>query len=214
MSRRLQLSGLQLVDGIFTPPEVAHVGHAARPHHRRTSAAASKRGRFELRRRRRRGRPAAGRACPGRGHLRRHRPQLRAWTTTNCSNGQPGRRSMVAGRGHAGRPADPIRAAGRTARRPGPEHRRQAPVLLTCRRLRASRQSSRRIQSVSAARAGPRQPGRPRWCPRPATRSGLCPLRVRAEHAAAGDPLPAQVPPGPDNPLGNRRAWAWVFPVT
>jgi L,D-transpeptidase ErfK/SrfK len=30
------------------------------------------------------------------------------------------------------------------------------------------------------------------------------PASVRAEHAAEGDPLPAQVPPGPDNPLGNR----------
>ena len=28
------------------------------------------------------------------------------------------------------------------------------------------------------------------------------PESVRKEHAAAGDPLPAQVPPGPDNPLG------------
>lgn len=28
------------------------------------------------------------------------------------------------------------------------------------------------------------------------------PASVRAEHAAAGDPLPAAVPPGPDNPLG------------
>src|SRR5262245_55568400 len=28
------------------------------------------------------------------------------------------------------------------------------------------------------------------------------PESVRAEHAAAGDPLPAAVPPGPDNPLG------------
>ena len=28
------------------------------------------------------------------------------------------------------------------------------------------------------------------------------PESVRAEHAAAGDPLPAVVPPGPDNPLG------------
>jgi L,D-transpeptidase ErfK/SrfK len=27
---------------------------------------------------------------------------------------------------------------------------------------------------------------------------------VRAEHARDGDPLPARVPPGPDNPLGNR----------
>jgi len=27
---------------------------------------------------------------------------------------------------------------------------------------------------------------------------------VRKEHAAEGDPLPARVPPGPDNPLGNR----------
>ncbi len=30
------------------------------------------------------------------------------------------------------------------------------------------------------------------------------PASVRKEHAAAGDPLPAVVPPGPDNPLGNR----------
>jgi L,D-transpeptidase ErfK/SrfK len=29
------------------------------------------------------------------------------------------------------------------------------------------------------------------------------PESVRKEHAAAGDPLPATVPPGPDNPLGN-----------
>ena len=29
------------------------------------------------------------------------------------------------------------------------------------------------------------------------------PESVRKEHAAAGDPLPALVPPGPDNPLGN-----------
>jgi len=28
------------------------------------------------------------------------------------------------------------------------------------------------------------------------------PASVRREHAAAGDPLPARVPPGPDNPLG------------
>src|SRR5690606_4886128 len=28
------------------------------------------------------------------------------------------------------------------------------------------------------------------------------PASVRKEHAAAGDPLPAKVPPGPDNPLG------------
>ena len=28
------------------------------------------------------------------------------------------------------------------------------------------------------------------------------PASVRKEHAAAGDPLPARVPPGPDNPLG------------
>jgi L,D-transpeptidase ErfK/SrfK len=28
------------------------------------------------------------------------------------------------------------------------------------------------------------------------------PESVRKEHAAAGDPLPARVPPGPDNPLG------------
>src|SRR6202041_2862494 len=30
------------------------------------------------------------------------------------------------------------------------------------------------------------------------------PLSVRKEHAENGDPLPARVPPGPDNPLGNR----------
>ena len=30
------------------------------------------------------------------------------------------------------------------------------------------------------------------------------PASVRAEHAAMGDPLPAIVPPGPDNPLGTR----------
>ena len=30
------------------------------------------------------------------------------------------------------------------------------------------------------------------------------PLSVRQEHAALGDPLPAVVPPGPDNPLGHR----------
>jgi len=30
------------------------------------------------------------------------------------------------------------------------------------------------------------------------------PASVREEHAAMDDPLPAQVPPGPDNPLGNR----------
>lgn len=30
------------------------------------------------------------------------------------------------------------------------------------------------------------------------------PASVRQEHAAAGDPLPAVVPPGPDNPLGHR----------
>jgi L,D-transpeptidase ErfK/SrfK len=30
------------------------------------------------------------------------------------------------------------------------------------------------------------------------------PKSIRAEHAAAGSPLPAVVPPGPDNPLGNR----------
>ena len=29
------------------------------------------------------------------------------------------------------------------------------------------------------------------------------PESVRKEHAAAGDPLPTRVPPGPDNPLGN-----------
>jgi len=33
----------------------------------------------------------------------------------------------------------------------------------------------------------------PTWTP---------PASVRNEHAAAGDPLPARVPPGPDNPLG------------
>ncbi|CAN5209179.1 hypothetical protein BH24PSE2_BH24PSE2_02060 [soil metagenome] len=30
------------------------------------------------------------------------------------------------------------------------------------------------------------------------------PISVREEHAEMGDPLPAQVPPGPDNPLGHR----------
>jgi L,D-transpeptidase ErfK/SrfK len=30
------------------------------------------------------------------------------------------------------------------------------------------------------------------------------PASVRKEHAEEGDPLPARVPPGPDNPLGNR----------
>jgi L,D-transpeptidase ErfK/SrfK len=30
------------------------------------------------------------------------------------------------------------------------------------------------------------------------------PASVRREHAAEGDPLPARVPPGPDNPLGHR----------
>jgi L,D-transpeptidase ErfK/SrfK len=30
------------------------------------------------------------------------------------------------------------------------------------------------------------------------------PASVRREHAAEGDPLPARVPPGPDNPLGTR----------
>ncbi len=30
------------------------------------------------------------------------------------------------------------------------------------------------------------------------------PASIRKEHAEAGDPLPPQVPPGPDNPLGNR----------
>jgi len=30
------------------------------------------------------------------------------------------------------------------------------------------------------------------------------PASIRKEHAEAGDPLPAQVPPGPDNPLGKR----------
>lgn len=30
------------------------------------------------------------------------------------------------------------------------------------------------------------------------------PESIRAEHAAAGDPLPRVVPPGPDNPLGDR----------
>lgn len=36
----------------------------------------------------------------------------------------------------------------------------------------------------------------PTWIP---------PLSVRREHAKAGDPLPARVPPGPDNPLGTRK---------
>jgi L,D-transpeptidase ErfK/SrfK len=36
----------------------------------------------------------------------------------------------------------------------------------------------------------------PTWVPPPS---------IRAEHAAAGDPLPSVVPPGPDNPLGG---WA------
>lgn len=36
----------------------------------------------------------------------------------------------------------------------------------------------------------------PTWVP---------PASIRAEHAAAGDPLPSVVPPGPDNPLGG---WA------
>jgi len=31
------------------------------------------------------------------------------------------------------------------------------------------------------------------------------PASVRKEHAAAGDPLPRRVPPGPDNPLGTRK---------
>jgi len=35
----------------------------------------------------------------------------------------------------------------------------------------------------------------PYWTPPPS---------VRKEHAEEGDPLPARVPPGPDNPLGNR----------
>ncbi|OGI44884.1 MAG: hypothetical protein A2150_03195 [Candidatus Muproteobacteria bacterium RBG_16_64_11] len=35
---------------------------------------------------------------------------------------------------------------------------------------------------------------RPTWYP---------PKSIRAEHAADGDPLPAAVPPGPDNPLGD-----------
>jgi L,D-transpeptidase ErfK/SrfK len=35
----------------------------------------------------------------------------------------------------------------------------------------------------------------PYWIPPPS---------VRKEHAEEGDPLPARVPPGPDNPLGNR----------
>jgi L,D-transpeptidase ErfK/SrfK len=35
---------------------------------------------------------------------------------------------------------------------------------------------------------------KPTWYP---------PASVRAEHAARGEPLPAAVPPGPDNPLGN-----------
>jgi len=30
------------------------------------------------------------------------------------------------------------------------------------------------------------------------------PASIRREHAAAGDPLPPRVPPGPDNPLGHR----------
>ncbi len=30
------------------------------------------------------------------------------------------------------------------------------------------------------------------------------PASIRKEHAEAGDPLPAKVPPGPDNPLGHR----------
>jgi len=41
----------------------------------------------------------------------------------------------------------------------------------------------------------------PTWTP---------PVSVRREHAANGDPLPAKVPPGPDNPLGRhmmRLAW-------
>jgi L,D-transpeptidase ErfK/SrfK len=41
----------------------------------------------------------------------------------------------------------------------------------------------------------------PSWTP---------PVSVRQEHAANGDPLPAKVPPGPDNPLGRhmmRLAW-------
>jgi L,D-transpeptidase ErfK/SrfK len=41
----------------------------------------------------------------------------------------------------------------------------------------------------------------PSWTP---------PVSVRREHAANGDPLPAKVPPGPDNPLGRhmmRLAW-------
>jgi L,D-transpeptidase ErfK/SrfK len=35
-----------------------------------------------------------------------------------------------------------------------------------------------------------------------ASPSWYVPPSIRAEHAAAGDPLPAVVPPGPDNPLG------------
>ena len=34
------------------------------------------------------------------------------------------------------------------------------------------------------------------------SRPGIPPESVRKEHARAGDPLPASVPPGPDNPLG------------
>ncbi len=57
---------------------------------------------------------------------------------------------------------------------------------------------------VSIGREGWSTPvGRTRVVSKVANPTWYPPVSVRAEHAARGDPLPAAVPPGPDNPLGS-----------
>ena len=61
---------------------------------------------------------------------------------------------------------------------------------------------SSRIRSASARSAGRRRKASTKVTSKQKNPTWTPPVSVRKEHKENGDPLPARVPPGPDNPLG------------
>ena len=122
----------------------------------------------------------------------------------------PGGGPLAARGGARGGRAHAVHPAGRTARRGWWWTSPPCGSSTTRRTRRTSRRSSTRIPSGSVAWGGERRRAPPRSSAGPRIPVWTVPKSVRDEHAEDGEKLPARVPAGPDNPLGQymfRLSW-------
>ena len=139
-----------------------------------------------------------------RGHALRHRAALQPRLRGGGPR-QPGRRPVAAGRGHAHRAADAVRAAGRAARGHRGQPRGAAPLLFPEAGQGRPRASCSPTRSASARSAGRRRQARPRSSRSARTRAGRRPRRCARSMRRRATRCRRACRPGPDNPLGNAR---------